>query len=172
MITIANISILDTGYPNITNDGEQESTTNMANAGEEIELKSVEMNYDRSAGLDTGPSIGKYYSSTEIAQTEINFASVDNPTIVINGVLNRTSSTDMDMIPELDKLVTTKGIKIVYYNSTTDGYRDLTDSIGSTDTYHLSNGTKHLHVRVKSFSIRHTTNTLLLRFTLTCEVTA
>jgi len=169
---MANITILDTGYPNTVNNGDIESTSLRANSGTAIELKAVEMTFDRGAGLDNGPAIGKYYEADKVGITETNFASVDNPKITISGVLKRSSTTDMDLIPELDKLVTTKGVKLLYYNSTTDGYRDLTDSLGKTDTYHLSSSsTKHLHIRVKAFSIRHTSDKLLLRYTLTCEVT-
>ena len=169
---MANITILDTGYPNTVNNGDIELTTKRANAGSAIELKAVEMTYSRGAGLDVGPSIGKYYTVNKYAQTEVNFASVENPKITISGVLRRNVTTDMDLIVELDKLVQTKGVKILYYNSTTDGYRDITDSIGQLDTYHLSNLTKHFHIWVKSFSIRHASDKMLLKYDLVCEVTA
>ena len=164
---MANISIIDTGRPNISYTGEAASV--VANSGTAIVLKAVEVNYDVGAGLDDTPVIGKY------SESEVNFSSTENGKFTINGILRRDTTADMDLIPILKKLVTTKGIKLLYYNSTTDGYRDITDSLGtdySTDTHQSNNfsgtATPHLHIRVKSFSIRHSTNTLLLRYTLTC----
>lgn len=178
---MANIVLLDTGYPNITDSGDQESTANRANSGSAINLKSVELNYSRGAGLDTGPTIARYYSdyTTNLAPTQVNFGSVENPKITISGVIDRTDTTDMDLIAQLDRLVTTKGIKLLYYNNTTDGYRDLTDSLGtdnSNDVHKTNNfsgtSTPHLHVRISSFQIRHTSGGSSLRYTLVCEVTA
>lgn len=167
---MANLTVLDTGYPNTTNNGTQLSTANRANSGNAIELKAAEATFDASAGLDNTPIPAKYFDTdVNTTASQVTFASVENPKITISGVLKRNSETDMNLIPELYKLVTTKGIKVLYYNSTSDGYRDLTDSLGSTDSYHVT-GTKHLHIRVKNFSIRHTSDKMLLRYTLTCEI--
>lgn len=163
---MANITILDSGYPNIINSGTQESSSNMANGGTAIELKAVEVSYGIGSGIDNSPVVSKY------SETELNFASTENAKMTITGLIDRKVTADMDLIPEFKKLVTTKGIKVLYYNSTTDGYRDLTDSLGSTDSYHLSNTTPHLHIRVRFFTIRHTGRGTILRYTLTCEETA
>ena len=162
---MANITILDTGYPNNTNGGTQESTGNMANSGSAIELKSVEVDYERNSNNDNSPVPGKYSNSP------LSFVSVNNPKLNIKGVLDRQSTADMDLITELDKLCTTKGIKLLYYNSTSDGYRDLTDSLGSTDTHHLLNLTKHFHGRIISFRITHSSSVTHLRYSLVYEVT-
>ena len=167
---MSNITILDTGYLNITNTGTAETAaTGRANSGNAIELKAVEMSLSRGAGIDDTPILSDYFD-TSSPQTGpiLNFASVEAMNITITGILDRRTSTDMDLIPHLDRLITTKGIKLLYYNSTTDGYRDITDSLGINDTQHLSNTTPHLHVRFKSFTIRHTSDKSFLRFTLTC----
>lgn len=177
VVKISSITIFDTGYPNTINDGTRESATNRANSGTAIVLQAVEASYERRAGYDNTPAIGRFYNdfTTQLSPAPLSFASVEAPKIRITGTLSRTVTADMDMIKELDKLCTTRGIKLLYYNSTTDGYRDLTDSLGDTDTYHtslLGSAIPHLHVRFNNFSIRHTSDKLLLRFELTCEVMA
>lgn len=174
---MANLTILDTGYPNTTNNGSQESATNRANSGSAITLQAVEISYDRGASVDNSPAIGRFYNDfgAGLSPAPLSLASVDAPKIRISGVLSRISSSDMDLIPQLDKLCTTRGIKLLYYNSTSDGYRDFTDSLGSTDSEHtsqLGSAIPHLHVRFKTFTIRHTSDKLLLRFDLMCEVMA
>src|SRR3990167_4777867 len=117
---MANLTILDTGYPSVTQSGTQESATNRANSGNAIELKAVEMVYSRGAGTDSNQAIGRYYPefTTSISPSVVNFASVEVPKIVITGVLDRKTTADMDLVTELDKLITTKGVKLLYYNNT------------------------------------------------------
>ena len=72
---------------------------------------------------------------------------------------------------ELDKSRKTLGIKLLYYGNIIDGYRDITDSIGTTDATHLSGTIPHFHVRVTNFQVRQKADSKLLKYTIECEVT-
>ena len=98
--------------------------------------------------------------------------------IVLNGVLNRTSTTDMNLMTSIRDLIATYGIKLLYYTSTIDGYRELTDSLGTANSndwhktvFFSGTATPHLHVRVVSFNITQTTTTHL-RYSLELMETA
>jgi len=165
---MAQITILDTGYPNLTNTGSQDTT--MANNGSAITIKTKDVSWDRGGNTDNTPPVAKQESGSNYEAGDINFNSVENPKITVNGIIDRSSTTEMDLVPAMDKLCTTRGIKLFYYSSSTDGYRDLTDSLGATDSYHLSGTTPHLHVRVTDFKITHKSTNLYLEFSLTMEV--
>ncbi len=169
---MSEISVVDTGYPNIANTGTQLATSSRANSGNVITLKTAEIDYQRGTGFDNTPV------PTKFSDVEVNFASTENPKGMITGVLKRDVTADMDLIAELDKLATTKGIKLLYYSSTTDGYRELTDSLGtgnSNDVHKTANfssvATPHFHVRFTSFSIKQVPSGKLLRYQLSYEVT-
>lgn len=173
---MANLTIFDTGYPNIDNNGDQESSANRVNSGTAMTLKIESIDYERAGNIDNSPVIGRFYSdfTTKLSPTIINLASVEVPKIRMSGVLDRKTSADMDLIVQLDKLCTTRGMKLLYYSSTTDGYRDLTDTLGTTDSVHttqLGSSITHLHVIFTTFRISQTPTSNLMRFTLTCEVT-
>jgi len=164
---MATIGIVDTGYPNITSIGTVAASADRANSGSVITFKCTKMRYTRDANLDNTNVPSKY------SDMEVNYGSIENPIIEISGVLDRTITADMDLVSEFDELVTTKGIKCLYYNSTSDGYRDLTDSLGATDAYtNHPASTPHLHGRIKSFTITQNPGSVHLPYTLMFQVTA
>ena len=78
----------------------------------------------------------------------------------------------MTNLSYLEQLTRTYGIKLLYYSDTSDGYRDLTDTLGSAnqDDVHKTNNfsgtaTPHLHVRFTNFRVTETASSHL-RFTL------
>ena len=162
MIKIANIAIIDTGYLTITTSSGNQAT--MANSGSAIDLKSVEIVYGGGGNIDDSPVVNA--ATTGASNANINFGSISNAKITILGVMRRNDTTDMDLLKEMDKLRRTIGIKLLYYTSITDGYRDLTDSIGSTDSTHLSGTTPHLHIRVTNFLARQVSNSNIVRYTI------
>ena len=85
--------------------------------------------------------------------------------------MKRDNTTDMDLLKEMDLLRKTFGIKLLYYTSITDGYREITDSIGSTDATHLSGTTPHIHIRVLNFTVRQLANAKLLKYTFEMQET-
>ena len=137
----------------------------MANSGNAINLKSVELTYSGTGNVDSSPII----SSFSLSQS--NFVSINNAKMQITGVIARDTTADMDLMDDLDNLRNTIGIKLLYYTSITDGYRDITDSIGATDATHLSGTIPHLHVRILNFTIKQTANSKILKYTLDLEVT-
>ena len=162
------ITIIDTGYLTITTTTGTQAT--MANSGSAITLQSIDMTYQGGSNIDDAPVIN--VSSSGAGAAVLNFGSISNAKITINGILKRTVAADMNLMDDLDDLRKTIGIKLLYYSSITDGYRDITDSIGSTDAYHLSGTTPHIHVRVINFTIRQTSESDILRYTLECLETA
>ena len=171
---MSDISILDTGYPSVIKSGTKESGNgNISNSGNAITLKTSSVRYSRGVGVDDTPSPGAFGSSSD---TETNLSTIENPKLVIRGVLDRSSTSDMDKLGDLDDLARTKGMKLFYYDSTSDGYRDITDSLNiatdnQSDTHtgsgnELSASTPHLHVRVIGFEIEHASSGLHLIWTL------
>ena len=163
-MTATNIAIIDTGYLNIADTGGTAST--IVNSGQPVILKSVTLSFNRGANVSTN----------EILNTNIGpvagFGSVTAGKITIQGVLDSNDTTDMDLMDEINDMLKTYGVKLLYYNDTTDGYRDITDSLGSVnkDDVHKTNNfssvaTPHLHVRFTSFQITQTAKSHL-RYTL------
>jgi hypothetical protein len=165
---MANMAIIDTGYLTITATAGTQAT--MANGGSAINLRSVEITFQGGGNIDDSPVINA--ATTGASNANLNFASITNARIVVTGILDRTVDGDMDLMDDLNDLRKTLGIKLIYYTSTTDGFRDITDSIGSTDSAHLSGTTPHLHVRVTDFTIRQGSDTNILRYTLEMRETA
>lgn len=166
---MANIAILDTGY--IKNDASGTQANTLANSGSVINLKSVNVTYQRAGNVDT----------SEIINTNTGpnagFGSVTAAKITIQGVLDGNATADMNLMQSLNDLLTTYGVKLLYYTDTTDGYRDITDSLGDAnkDDVHKTNNfsgtpTPHLHVRVTNFQISQTADNYL-RYTLECVET-
>lgn len=154
---------MDTGYLTITTASGTQAT--MVNSGNAINLKSVEISYSGTGSVDSSPIISSFSAS------QSNFVSINNAKLQISGVLNRETTADMDLLDDLDDLRKTLGIKLLYYTSITDGYRDITDSIGATDATHLSGTIPHLHVRITNFTTKQTSTSKLLKYTLDLEVT-
>lgn len=128
---MATITILDTGYIDVDEGGTQE--TFIANAGTAITLKTVDLSYSRGQTIDNSPIPGTKDTA------ELNPVSTTNPLITINGKLDRSSTADMLKIVMFDNLVRSKGIKLLYYNSTaadvsagggTDGWSNVISSLG------------------------------------------
>ncbi len=158
MIKISNFVIIDTGYLTITTTTGTQAT--MSNSGSAINLKSVDITFQGGGNIDDSPIINSN------SETALNFGSISNAKITITGVMTRDNTTDMDLMNDLDDLRKTLGIKLLYYSSTTDGHRDITDSIGVTDASHLSGTTPHIHIRVTNFIIRQTGNSKILTYKL------
>jgi len=153
-----NIAIIDTGYlDTATASGTQ---ADMANGGSVINLKSVEITFQGGRNIDDSPNIN---SNSECI---VSMGSISNAKITVRGVMLRDNTTDMNLLDDIDDLRKTYGIKLLYYTSITDGYRDITDSIGSTDATHLSGTTPHIHVRVTNVTIRQVANTKRVNYSI------
>jgi hypothetical protein len=167
---MANISIIDTGKPNITDTGSVGS--DQVNSGTAIELKAVNMNYR--VGLNKDNSASPNSSTTP----EINPVSFGSAKLTVNGMLDRRVTADMTNMVNLRDMAQSKGVKLIYYNSTTDGYRDITDSLGDAnkdDAHKAANfsstATAHLHCIIISFQINQTKNSNFLNYTFVMEET-
>ena len=172
---------MDTGFANVTETGTVESV--IANSGVSIELKHIQVVYNRGAKIDKSANPGVYTSNSVI-----NHITNSNPTLVVQGVLyyppDNTYSTDIDLLDELDKMVTTKGIKILYYGSNTnDGsagqFRSIVRELGSISSNHTSS-TNHdpiagtvrmIHIKVVGLDVTQSAAGSNVSYTLTCEVT-
>lgn len=167
------IALIDTGFIKADKSGTQLDTADIVNAGVAVTLKTASMRFRRGGSTDSNPQPGTF------TDTEINRVSFENPIVIISGVINRTVTSDMDNITLLDQFTQTKGVKLVYYTDKDDGYRDLTDSLGSTNNFNqtspgvgeIDEGILNLIVIFKTFDINNTGDKGLLRYTLTGEVT-
>lgn len=159
------ITILDTGFLNISGTGTQASV--IANSGSVITLKTGKLSFQRKSNTD----------STEIINTTtgpvVGFGTVTAGLWVVNGVLDSNVAADMDLIKPLNDLLSTFGVKLLYYSDTTDGFRDLTESLGDpnkNDAHKSANfggtTTPHLHVKVNNFQIPQMSSSKHLRYTL------
>jgi len=97
---------------------------------------------------------------------------VGDTTAASHSSTTTTTTSNADLMDDLNNLRKTIGIKLLYYSSITDGFRDITDSIGSTDVTHLSGTTPHIHVRVTNFTIKQSSKSNILRYTLEMVETA
>lgn len=168
---MANIAILDTGYIRTDQSGTQVSGTgSIANSGSAIELKGVSLSFDQKCNVDVTEIVSVNTTGNYAQGPVAGYGTITAGKVTIQGVLDSNSDTDMDLMKEIKNMLRTFGVKLLYYTSTTDGYRDITDSIGATDIIHLSGTTPHLHVRFTSFQISQTADSHL-RYTLEAVTT-
>ena len=190
---MATITIIDSGFVSASETGTQE--TLISNNGSAITLKSVNLSYQTGQQIDNTPVAGTEKNTT------LNPVSSTNPILTIQGTLNRTDSADMAKIILFDTLRRSKGIKLLYYNSTADdvsaggvdGWDTVIQKLGvdnvdgntnqdgdTVSDKHTQSGGElfnsgapfpHLHVFVKGVRIPQNGESSLLRYTLTCEVT-
>ena len=167
------ISIIDTGYIKSDKSGTQLDTTDntlVVNNGTAITLKTASLKYSGGVSLDNNPQPGTYQN------TELNFVSFDNEMIVIRGIVRRDVNSDMDILKYLNQMRKTKGIKLIYYTDKDDGYRDLTDSLGTTGVFNSSSPNAgeigsdipYIPVRIKGFDVKQKDG-IKLEFQMTGE---
>jgi len=161
---MANLALVDTGYLNIAGTGTQAST--IANSGAAITLNAKTIAYQSEGNIDDSPIINSN------SQAVLSFGSVSNSKITVTGVLDRTVTADMDLMDDINDMRQTYGIKLLYYNDTSDGFRDITDSIGATDSAHLSGTIPHLHVRVTGVTFNQLANGTMVKYSMTMMETA
>ncbi len=106
----------------------------IANSSDEITLKGVDISYGRGGNVDNAPVVATEDNAV------LNPVSTTNPTIRITGIFDRTVTADMNKIILLDTMTRSKGIKLLYYNSTdadisegsaTDGWNNVISEIGA-----------------------------------------
>lgn len=172
---MSNIAILDTGYavkPNPINTTPSGSQFARANSGNEILLKGVEVACDISSNVDNTNVPAQTDTNGLYQSPEINAVSCSADSFTVTGIADRRVSGDMTNLSNLRNAVKSKGVKLFYYSSTTDGFRDMTDIWGETTTAYSTNGgftsgtTPVLFVRCTKLSVRHTADSKLLRYTL------
>lgn len=136
-------------------------------------LKGVTVNCDISSNHDNANVPALTDSNGYYTSPEVNAVSASADSFTVTGIADRRVSDDMTQLGELRKAVKSKGLKMFYYSSTTDGFRDMTDIWGETTTAYSSQGgftagtTPVLFVRVTKMSVSHTPDSKLLRYTLT-----
>lgn len=162
---MANLQIIDTGHITATNVSDTQAPT-IANSGTAISLRGVSLSYQRGANVNSNEIINSNSSPV------VGFGSTMAAKITIQGVLDSNNTSDMDLMDDINDLVKTYGVKLLSYSDTTDGYRDITDSIGYAnrndvhkDNNYSGTATPHLHVRITNFQITQTANSYL-RYTL------
>lgn len=190
---MSTIYIHDTGYAKV---GSETGTAfSVVNNGDEIPLKILRLSYSRGIKLDNSPQPGIY------SETELNFASIQNPTLTISGEIHKkgdlssatnttyqihgsdasitdstgtSSSNEIDVLGLMDRICKTKGYKELYYKSSdTDNLiYGLVDPSDTESTSDIANESyRHLHVRCKGFSVIEVPNSKLITWQLTCEIT-
>lgn len=142
--------------------------------GDAVELKGVSIQYEIGANADISPVPGLF------SPVKINIGSTENANIVISGIVNKKTSTDMTNLNYIRQMVKTKGVKLFYYPTTeSDNAQYITSAFGETDTYHnassgkpLTATVKHIHVRIIGFSVGQTADANLLTYRITLSETA
>ena len=160
---MSDIKIIDTGYLTATSVTGTQATR--ANSGTAITLRSVSMNWQRAANIDDSPIINTNSGPA------IGMGSVGAVKITISGIIDRNTSASMVLLDDLEDLVETYGVKLLYYDATTDTTVGLT-TLGDKNKNDLhktpffsGTTTPHLHVRATNLSLREDTNSKI-RFTL------
>jgi len=198
---MANLIIIDTGYPNISRSGVQGGTINgvtstgsayLVNSGVRIPLMSVDCDWSRGKNSDDS-AYPTFYD-----EAKINPSSVENPTITIKGIV-RQKGTSLDKdndggsddeiltLTMLDQLCTTPNVLCLYYGpvrsgetyvEATDSYRGLIKSLGDRykadehSTHEVPSNVPHVHVIAKGFRATESSKTNVLNYTLTLQLTA
>ena len=136
-------------------------------------MKGVEVTCDISSNNDTTNVPTNTNTTTGFFEgPEVNAVSASADVFTVTGVASRKTAADMTILSNLRDAVKSKGVKLFYYSSTTDGYRDLTDTWGATTSaFSTNNGftsgtTPVLFVRCTKLTIRQTSDSTLLRYTL------
>lgn len=199
---MANLIIVDTGYPNTTKTGAQAASTLRANAGVRIPLRGVSLNYERSVNIDTAPTIGKFYNSANTPKTpepSVSVGSINAPKISISGVIKQyglidtdndgsADDNEIDMVYLLDRLAASPYVKCLYYSKVisgetyteaTDPYKGIVKSLGNAisgtvyaDGTIVPASTPYLTVHVESIRIPEPNNSNLIRWTMNLIVTS
>lgn len=164
---MSNYVLLDSGFANKNKTGTQETRSNSGNA---LNLDVRDIAWDRTTGTNNNANPGRYEN------TEVNYVSFNNPRLVVQGVLDKASADYNNDFAALDDMCTTKGLKLFYYNSTTDGYKPVTavKGVTSAGNQQVDGTTKFLLVRVTSFRINEANNNAmkgLQRYTINLELT-
>ncbi len=173
---MANIALLDTGYavkPSPIDTTPSGSQFDMANSGNQMLLKGVTVSVNISSNQDDTNIPSKTNSSSGFYEGPvINKVSTSADVYTITGKADRRVSGDMDLLGQLRDAVKSKGIKIFYYSSTTDGFRDMTDIWGVTTNAYSSNGgftagtTPVIFVRVKNIIPKQTPDSKFINYTI------
>lgn len=200
---MTSIYLIDTGHITVDRRTSQLATVDIANSGKPIILRSVELQFRRGLNVEDSPVPALFQDKT------INIVSFDNPLIVVRGVIIRGGKVDLDndddsddaakelamtladegqILALLDRLVTTKGVKLLYMTEdsirATKFQRGMTYYLGTTETTdatsshnHTTPGigeigaaVKHLHVFVKGINITERAANRI-DFDLTLQVT-
>jgi hypothetical protein len=165
---MASLAIVDSGYANIASTGTVE--TYIANSGTAVTLRLATLSVDYTALIDAKPIPGQTGTSN-IAVA--NFNAFENPVWKIDGIFSRRVTADMTALATFKDLYRTRGIKCLYYNSTSDGFRELTDTFGVTDAYtNHPASTPHIHVRVERITINQGAESDIIRYSITLKETA
>ncbi len=178
VVTIANIALIDTGFAikpspiNTTPSGSQFARANGIDSGNEMLLKGITVSANISSNNDDTNIPSKTDSDGFLEGPVINKVSVSADVYTITGKFDRRVSADMDLLKELRLAVKSKGIKMFYYSSTSDGFRDMTDIWGETTTAFSNNGgftsgtTPVIFVRVKSIIPKQLPTSKFINYTM------
>jgi hypothetical protein len=176
---MANITIQDSGYISTNNAGTRATSANMANSGNAINLKSVDIKFSSKGNLDNSPLLGAYGVGTDTSVgSTVNIASVENLGFTITGILNMADATDQSYLVPLIQLPRTRWYKLLYYNSLSGDYSeqtlyqlsDDTFTAGEVTTFSLGGQYKHLHVMVSSVDVSQS-STNIVKFSIVGFIT-
>lgn len=171
---MANYGIIDTGYAkSTTTSGTKFSKTN---SGSEVPVYVKSMVLTGKQNLDD-QAIPALVTSGKFSQAEVNTGSVSNNNYTVVAEYKRDNATHMTALQNIFDMRTTKGVKIFYYGSTTDGYNTIPNLFGSTDSNHSSTGnytsntTPHIHCFVQSVTINENNGNAAGKITATIILT-
>lgn len=159
---MANITLLDTGFPNTTNAGTKLTGNDIANSGNAFTLKGISITLSRVANVDDATNPARY------ADTELNFTGFENRKVAIRGTLDPHVSGEVDTLATIDAFAKTKGLKLLYYNSTSDGYQSIISALGVTSVGSLTvdGSTKFIVVRLTGLSVTQNASNTRIDYTL------
>lgn len=150
----------------------------MAKSGNEILLKGVNVTVDINANHDDTNIPAKTNNSTGFfTPPEINAVSISADVYILTGKADRREAGDMTILGNLRDAVKSKGVKMFYYSSTSDGFRDMTDIWGETTSAYSNNGgfvsgtTPVIFVRVKHLNAKQLPSSKFINYTLTLTET-
>jgi hypothetical protein len=132
---VANIKLLDTGYVGSTRSGATQLgvTERAGYTGSTVVAFSLKVTLDLSSQVkvENKPVVDNF------SEVKTTLVSSENRVIRVGTVLNKiivTSGYDKNNLYQLSRMDRTKGLKLMYVDSTSDTYKTIVEALGAANT--------------------------------------
>jgi len=122
------LKIIDSGWLSSKRTGVQQADADRLNSGNAITLKAPSLSLRNKALLNSDAIPGSF------ADAPVNNNGYVNDVISIVLIVDKSTSSEYDLLADLNKMCKTKGVKLLYPSSLTDTEKSIVELLGSTST--------------------------------------